>query len=145
MTAATPAMRADFSPKALRRWRKAQRREGRCFTFPWRVVLTVLGFIVWWPVGLALLLLNLLRRSDMPCPPSWTAPWSDRLRDALPPAGSGNVAFDEHRAAVLARLEEERRQLDAQQAEFGDFLRQLSRAKDQEEFDRFMQQRNQPR
>ena len=57
-------------------------------------------------------------------------------------AGTGNLAFDEHRAATLARLEEERRQLDAQQAEFAAFMQQLRRAKDQEEFDRFMQGRN---
>jgi len=149
MNAANPTLPGDVSPKSLRRWRKAQRREGRCFASPWRIALMILGFIVWWPIGLALLALNLIRRSDMasafPWTAPWTAPWRDRMRDALPRAGSGNVAFDEHRAAVLARLEEERRQLDTQQAEFADFLRQLRRAKDQEEFDRFMEQRGQSR
>jgi hypothetical protein len=39
---------------------------------------------------------------------------------------------------VLRRLEEERRALDAQQREFAEFLAHLKRAKDREEFDRFM-------
>ena len=46
-------------------------------------------------------------------------------------SSTGNVAFDEYRNATLKRLEEERQ-------EFTHFLERLSRAKDQEEFDKFM-------
>ena len=68
---------------------------------------------------------------------------SDRRDDARrwsaePGGGSGNSAFDEYRAATLRRLEEERLALDAQQREFAEFLQQLKRARDREEFDRFM-------
>jgi hypothetical protein len=110
----------------------------------------ILAFFVFWPVGLALLAF-LVWRSAMNCNAAstapWFAPWKARMRDvmerhgAATPASSGNLAFDEHRAAVLARLEEERRALDAQQAEFAAFVAQLRRAKDQEEFDRFMAER----
>ncbi|MCV0424703.1 MAG: DUF2852 domain-containing protein, partial [Roseibium sp.] len=41
----------------------------------------------------------------------------------------------------LKRLEEERAKLDTMRAEFDDFLRELRRARDQEEFDRFMANR----
>ena len=51
---------------------------------------------------------------------------------------TGNVAFDDYRARELKRLEEERARLDTMRAEFDDFLRELRRAKDQDEFDRFM-------
>jgi hypothetical protein len=51
---------------------------------------------------------------------------------------SGNAAFDEWRATELARLEEERQKLVAPEREFGDFMENLRRAKDREEFDRFM-------
>jgi Protein of unknown function (DUF2852) len=56
--------------------------------------------------------------------------------------GSGNMAFDDYRGAVLQRLEEERRKLDEEQRAFNDFVLKLRRAKDQEEFDRFMAERN---
>jgi hypothetical protein len=55
---------------------------------------------------------------------------------------TGNVAFDDWREAELTRLEEERRKLDEMRSEFDEYLRELRRAKDQEEFDRFMRDRN---
>jgi hypothetical protein len=59
--------------------------------------------------------------------------WSTASRDS-----SGNTAFDEWRAAELARLEDERRKLEATHREFSEFVKNLRRAKDREEFDRFM-------
>jgi Protein of unknown function (DUF2852) len=62
-------------------------------------------------------------------------------RNALSTAGrdsSGNTAFDEWRAAELARLEDDRRKLEATHREFAEFVKKLRRAKDREEFDRFM-------
>ena len=44
---------------------------------------------------------------------------------------TGNIAFDEYREMTLKRLEEEKRQ-------FVQFLEKLRRAKDQDEFDKFM-------
>ncbi|MBU8538960.1 DUF2852 domain-containing protein [Falsiroseomonas tokyonensis] len=112
----------------------------------WRLPAMIAGFIAWWPIGLALLTLFAWRHA-MFCSPRSFSPWGARrlkhraraaMEGAFAPASSGNAAFDEHREAVLRRLEEERLALDAQQAEFADFLAQLRRAKDQEEFDRFM-------
>ena len=57
-------------------------------------------------------------------------------------SSTGNVAFDDWRKAELERLEEERRKLDEMRAEFDTYVRELRRAKDQEEFDRFMRERN---
>ena len=45
---------------------------------------------------------------------------------------------NDYREKELKRLEEERAKLDAMRADFDSFLRELRRAKDQEEFDRFM-------
>ena len=55
---------------------------------------------------------------------------------------TGNVAFDDWREKELERLAEERRKLDETLAEFDDYARELRRAKDQEEFDRFMSNRS---
>ncbi len=148
MAATFPACSAP--PGTLRLARKEARRARRAARHAswqgghpfagWRLPAMILGFIAWWPIGLALLTLFSVWRPAMSCTASaWMTPWKERLRGALPASGgSGNQAFDEHRAAVLRRLEAERQALDAAQAEFAAFVQQLRRAKDQEEFDRFM-------
>ena len=105
---------------------------------PLNVTLMVLGFIIFWPLGLAMLAYIL---------------WGDRFRgefegvkDHFSSIGrghhaTGNAAFDSYRARELERLEAERRRLDDERREFSEFLRNLRRAKDQDEFDRFMAER----
>ena len=53
----------------------------------------------------------------------------------------GNAAFNEWRTAELSRLDEERRKLDEAQREFAEYSDAIRRAKDREEFDRFMAER----
>jgi hypothetical protein len=55
---------------------------------------------------------------------------------------TGNVAFDDWREKELERLNEERRKLDEMRDEFDAYARELRRAKDQQEFDRFMAERS---
>ena len=58
---------------------------------------------------------------------------------------TGNTAFDDWRAGELSRLEEERRKLEDAEREFAEHIDQLRRARDREEFDRFMNaRRNRP-
>lgn len=57
-------------------------------------------------------------------------------------ARSGNSAFDDYRAAELKRLDEERRRLDEERRAFEQYVHDLRRARDKEEFDRFMSERN---
>ncbi len=54
---------------------------------------------------------------------------------------SGNSAFDDYRAAELKRLDEERRKLEEERREFDRYADNLRRARDKEEFDRFMAER----
>ena len=56
-------------------------------------------------------------------------------------AGSGNAAFDEYKREQLKRLDEERRKLEEEQHAFRDFVEKVRRAKDQDEFNRFMSER----
>jgi hypothetical protein len=96
----------------------------------------VLGFILFWPVGLAILaymiwgkqMFNGARKS---C--GWGG---TQYRHAMRP--SGNSAFDAYKSETLKRLEEE-------QAAFDDFLRRLREAKDKTEFDAFMDERSRRR
>ena len=133
------------------------------FENPWHpgwIALTVLGFIFWWPIGLALLFYTIGSRK-MGC---WTHSdrfenrmarmqdkmermrgrmermqertaqwWGPRSAGTANNSTSGNRAFDEYRADTLRRLEEE-------QVEFRNFLDRLRHAKDKEEFDAFMAQ-----
>jgi hypothetical protein len=118
------------------------------------IVLLILGFIVWWPVGLAILAFTFWSRK-MGCHGGerWERKMQ-RMEEKLshmrerfgggfgsgPWArpSSGNHAFDEYRTETLRRLEEEQR-------EFRDFLDRLRFAKDKAEFDQFMaDRRNRP-
>jgi len=97
------------------------------------IVAMILGFIFFWPVGLALLFYMI---------------WSKRMftgtcrhnrqmkrrqaRHAY--QSSGNSAFDAYKADTLRRLEEE-------QGNFEAFLERLRDAKDKSEFDDFMDER----
>jgi hypothetical protein len=107
---------------------------------------TILGFIFFWPVGLAVLA-YLIWSGRMACwkhgyrygwyqgwerPQDWGARWfhgGPRRQGS-----SGNRAFDEYRAETLRRLEEE-------QKEFREFLDRLRFAKDKAEFDEFLSER----
>ena len=109
---------------------------------PLNVVLMIAGFIIFWPLGLAML--------------AWII-WGDEIGrmfgdakaqfrgaacsapfSAAATGRTGNLAFDEYRTAELKRLAEERRKLEEMRAEFEGFVSELRRAKDQDEFERFM-------
>ena len=111
------------------------------------IAVMVLAFILFWPVGLAILA-YLLWSGRMGCgrhggdeplaeaawPTGGTATWSDGAARSRGFPSSGNAAFDDYRAETLRRLEEEQR-------EFREFLERLRKAKDKEEFDQFMADR----
>ena len=108
---------------------------------PLSIGLMVVGFIVFWPLGLAMLAYMLwgdrMRSKWAEVSPEWSR-MARRHHHRQPGFGAtGNSAFDAYRAAELKRLEEERAALDRMRDEFDEFLRNLRRAKDQEEFDRF--------
>jgi hypothetical protein len=129
------------------------------FGKPAWIALTVLGFMAWWPVGLAVLAFTIgsgrmgcgfhgghdrwqHKMERMQSKMDWMrgkmsggnpggSPWSSA-------PSSGNRAFDDYRSETLRRLEDEQR-------EFKDFLERLRFAKDKTEFDSFMtERRNRP-
>ena len=122
---------------------------------PATIGLMVLGFIVFWPLGLAMLAYIIwgdrfegfkrgFRSEFRGAKEGFFGACRGRLARHYGPGRTGNVAFDEWREKELERLEEERRKLDETLKEFDDYLRELRRAKDKEEFDRFMGERNRP-
>ena len=112
------------------------------------IAVMVLGFILFWPIGLGILF-YMLWSGRMGC-------WKDggagrwhnerkRYRDGFKKWRHGrnsepatSSAFEDYREQTLRRLEEEER-------EFHDYLERLRRAKDKEEFDQFMEElKNRP-
>ncbi len=89
----------------------------------------VLGFVVFWPLGLALLAYMIWSKRMFSC----SHRHHRHARYYAP--STGNSAFDAYREETLKRLEDEHR-------EFVDFLQKLREAKDKAEFDQFMQSRN---
>lgn len=94
----------------------------------------VLGFIFFWPIGLALLAYMIWSKKMFgTCSHSRSRHrngWSNRHMSK----SSGNSAFDAYKADMLNRLEQE-------QVEFQAFLERLRAAKDKAEFDQFMADR----
>jgi hypothetical protein len=121
---------------------------------PLELVAMVGGFIVFWPIGLAILAWK-----------GWKEGWwmASRRADRRDAAGdarcwsrsgfggdrelrrdSGNTAFEDYKASELKRLQEEFDRLVAEQNAFGDYIEGLRRAKDKAEFDAFLASRRGP-
>lgn len=115
---------------------------------PATIALMVLGFVVFWPLGLAMLAyilfgekLKTFKKDANDTVDGMCSAFKRGGRRSNWTHRTGNVAFDDWREAELARLDEERRKLDEMREEFDSYARELRRAKDQEEFDRFMRDR----
>jgi len=119
------------------------------------IALLVVSSILFWPIGLALLI-YLKWSGRMSCWKHghygrWYSPEGRDGRDTREEfrawrrrhrqwgrQSSGNVAFDEYREETLRKLDEEQR-------EFREYLDRLRSAKDRAEFDQFMnERRNRP-
>lgn len=117
---------------------------------PATIALMVLGFIFFWPLGLAMLAyiiwgdrLGDFKRSVSEKSDSVFGSFRNYGRNESFGFGgtTGNAAFDEWRREELDRLAEERRKLEEARAEFESYAAELRRARDKEEFDRFMAER----
>jgi hypothetical protein len=93
----------------------------------------VLGFVFFWPVGLAILFYMIWSKRMSSCKSHRTTGWSPKGMAAMA-TSSGNSAFDAYKADTLRRLEQE-------QEDFHAFLQRLREAKDKAEFDQFMTDR----
>jgi len=91
----------------------------------------VLGFIFFWPLGLAILAYMIWSKRMFSSCARKSRAMSSGLAAMRP---TGNAAFDTYKADTLRRLEEEQTQFEA-------FLERLREAKDKAEFDQFMDER----
>ena len=99
------------------------------------IAAAIVGFIVFWPIGLALLAYMIWSKRMFSSQSSGRRSRRNSIhaaRAAMRP--SGNQAFDSYKAETLRRLEDE-------QASFEEFLERLREARDKAEFDQFMDER----
>ncbi len=120
------------------------------------ILAMVLGFVAYWPIGLAVLFYlatsgrlrawklermgRQMGKLNRWCGAGSSMPWQQQSsgRGFSFTPSSGNAAFDDYRAETLKRLEDEQR-------EFKDYLERLRQAKDRSEFEQFMaERRNRP-
>ncbi|MEE9330106.1 MAG: DUF2852 domain-containing protein [Parvularculaceae bacterium] len=114
------------------------------------ILLMVLGFMIFPPVGLFMIAYMIWGRS-------WGLDFSrwQTVQETADRAGekfksafdgkstssrsrpTGNYAFDDWRDSELKRMEEERRKLREAEEEFDKYVQELRRARDREEFDQF--------
>jgi len=94
----------------------------------------VLGFIFFWPVGLALLAYMIWSKRMFSSPACSTRRRHKMTARYAAMKPSGNSAFDSYKEETLRRLETE-------QEAFESFLERLRAAKDKSEFDDFMDER----
>ncbi|WP_018261749.1 DUF2852 domain-containing protein [Methylobacterium sp. WSM2598] len=103
----------------------------------------VLGFIYVWPVAAAYVVWKLMGYPAL----DELKSFAERnlrggfVRREAFRQGTGNSAFEEYRRRELDRLEEERRRLEEESRAFTDFVEELKRARDREQFDAFMARR----
>ncbi len=150
----------EFRPKDWSSWSGHA-----CGSSGWsafEIVAMVLGFMVFWPIGLAILGFKYWQRksgstmdlqtvastkwgearSAMKSQNWGAANWSAPRGFGSPSRATGNSAFDDWRSAEIAKLDEERRKLEEAHREFSDFVDHVRKSKDREEFERFMSERN---
>ena len=109
---------------------------------PLTIFLMVIGFLVAWPLGL-LMLAYILWGDRLPEFKRSATAFRDNsgLHRRGSSSASGNFAFDEYRRQEMKRLDEERRRLEQERRDFEAYAANLRRAKDQDEFNRFMSER----
>ena len=116
---------------------------------PVTIAMMIIGFMLFWPLGLAMLAYilwgdrldqfksDINKATDRAC-----CAFTKRNTSFRSNGPTGNVAFDDWRESELKRLHEERLKLDAMRAEFDEYARELRRAKDEAEFKSFMANRS---
>ena len=99
------------------------------------IIATVLGFILFWPLGLALLAYMLCSRKMSYLSNGISCRRVHRRNHMS--RTTGNAAFDAYKNETLRRLEDEQEKFEA-------FLQRLRDARDKAEFDQFMEERAKP-
>jgi Protein of unknown function (DUF2852) len=124
---------------------------------PWSIYevgATIGAFALFWPLGIVALFVKMKKGELWNGASTMQAPWANWQKHSdtvsnftngwQPRHTSGNSAFDDYRRAELDKLEVLRRKLDEDRKAFDDYVVKLRQAKDRDDFERFMNERNNP-
>ena len=115
---------------------------GRAHRARWsgfNIAAMVLGFVVFWPIGLIVLGWILSGRHVQELPGAIRQLWStvfDKSGDSAD--NSGNSVFHDYQQTQYDRIREIKEEIKSRSHRFSDFRSDTKRRADQEEFDRFM-------
>lgn len=99
----------------------------------------VLGFVLFWPIGLGILFWILSGRDVRDLPGAIRRQWDQKFRGKQYVAGnSDNVVFNDYQQTQYDRIREIKEEISSRARRFGEFRMDARRRADQEEFDRFM-------
>ncbi len=104
---------------------------------PLAIFTMIMGFVLWWPLGLAVIG-YILWGGSVDGLLDDAAAWAKarfNAKTAPQAPTTGNAAFDAYKAETLKRLEDEERA-------FSEYLAKLRDARDRDEFDRFVAERD---
>ncbi len=106
------------------------------------IAVMVIGFIVFWPIGLALLAWIMSGRDVRDLPATIKMLWNQYFggmgKEARVMSGSDNIVFNEYQQTQYDRISEIKNEIRERSRRFRDFSMQAKRRADQEEFDQFM-------
>lgn len=119
---------------------------------PVTIAMMVIGFMIFWPLGLAMIAyilygdrLKTFKSGMNRSTTSYRNKCGHQKRSRFSRAPSGNTAFDKWREEEMDRLRGEREKLEEMRREFDAHVNELRNSKDQKEFERFMKDRESSR
>ncbi|MFK7857636.1 MAG: DUF2852 domain-containing protein [Granulosicoccus sp.] len=106
------------------------------------IAVMVLGFVMFWPLGLVILAWIMMGRDVRDLPGAikglWYQFFSGGSVESRFTAGSDNIVFNEYQQTQYDRISEIKNEIRERARRFKDFSMDAKRRADQDEFDRFM-------
>ena len=115
---------------------------------PMSIALMVLGFVLFWPIGLAILF-GIMAGIKPTALPGRMAAWFDGMKGQMShpfetkATHTGNRVFDEYQQTQMDRIEEIKAEVKDRSDRFNRFKGDEERQRQQDQFDRFMGRPNQ--
>ncbi len=132
--------RSTVESRGHRSWsRRAEEtgRSGRWTTV--NIAAMVVGFVLFWPVGLVVLFWIYSGRDVQDLPGAIREQWGRMFHGNKSAQGdSDNVVFNDYQQTQYDRIREIKEEIKSRAQRFGEFRMDARRRADQEEFDRFM-------
>ena len=129
--------RSTVDSRAHHSWSREAGRSGRWTTI--NIAAMVVGFVLFWPVGLVVLFWIYSGRDVQDLPGAVREQWGRMFNGTQRTSGdSDNVVFNDYQQTQYDRIREIKEEIKSRARRFGEFRMDARRRADQEEFDRFM-------